>query len=118
MAENMSDVISLMDMNFRFTYISPSIIRLSGYTVEEAQMLSVEDIMTPDSLSEVLKIIEEEMMAEVSKNDDPDRSRIIEYKQYRKDKSIAWVESNCRFLRDGGGKTQGNSYHKQRHHRT
>jgi PAS domain-containing protein len=31
MAENMSDVISMMDMNFRFTYVSPSISRLTGF---------------------------------------------------------------------------------------
>jgi PAS domain S-box-containing protein len=107
MAENMSDVISLLDMNFRFTYVSPSITRLTGYTVEKAEMLSIEDILTPDSLSEVLKIFEEEIMAEVSEKNDPNRSRIIEYKQYRKDKSIVWVESNCRFLRDSGEKPKG-----------
>jgi hypothetical protein len=40
------------------------------------------------------------MILEGSGNTDPSRSRIIEYEQYRKDRSIVWVESNCRFLRD------------------
>jgi PAS domain S-box-containing protein len=106
-AENMSDVISLLDMDLRFTYVSPSIARLSGFSVDESLKLSIEDIMTPDSLSEVLKIFEEEIMADGLEKNDPYRSRIIEYKQYTKDRSIVWVESNCRFLRDMDQKPVG-----------
>ena len=99
-AENMSDVISVMDMNLRFTYVSPSIKRLTGYTVEEAMKHSVEDIMTPESFKKVLKAFEEEMMMEASGNADPYRTRIIEFKQNKKDLSIVWVEASCSFLRD------------------
>ncbi len=99
-AENMSDVISLMDMNLRFYYVSPSISRLTGFSVEEAMTHSFEKIVTPDSLIRIQKILEEEMILEASGNADPSRSRIIEYEQYRKDRSIVWVESSCRFLRD------------------
>ncbi len=35
----MSDVISLMDMDLRFYYVSPSISRLTGFTVEEEMIL-------------------------------------------------------------------------------
>jgi PAS domain-containing protein len=35
-AENMSDVITVMDMDLNFTYISPSIVKLRGFTVEES----------------------------------------------------------------------------------
>src|SRR5664280_890772 len=34
--DNMADVIAIMDMNLRFTYVSPSVMRMRGYTVEEA----------------------------------------------------------------------------------
>ncbi|MDZ7666116.1 MAG: PAS domain S-box protein [Desulfotignum sp.] len=34
MAENMSDVITLMDLNLRFTYVSPSIKQLAGFSVD------------------------------------------------------------------------------------
>jgi PAS domain S-box-containing protein len=100
MAENVSDVITLLDMNLSFTYISPSISRLTGYPVEEAMQLSVEEALSPDSLQKIRTVIQEELAAEAAGNSDPDRSRIIEYQQYRKDSSIVWVESNCRFLRD------------------
>jgi PAS domain S-box-containing protein len=107
MAENMSDVISVMDINFRFSYVSPSITRLTGFSVEEALQHSIEDIMTPDSYKEILKIMEEEITVEASGKNDPSRSRIIEYQQYTKDRSIVWVESNCRFLRDRDQKLGG-----------
>ena len=32
MLDNMADVITVMDMNLRFTYVSPSIMRMRGYT--------------------------------------------------------------------------------------
>jgi PAS domain S-box-containing protein len=107
MAENMSDVITLLDMNFKFTYISPSIKRLSGYRVEEAMQFSIEEILPPDSLQTIQGIIEEELTAEAAGTSDPERSRIIEYQQYRKDGRIIWVESNCRFLRDADQKPRG-----------
>ena len=99
-AENMSDVIAVIDMDLRFTYVSPSIKRLTGYTVEEAMKHSVEDIMMPESFKKVLKAFEEEIMLEASGNADPSRTRIIEFKQNKKDLSIVWVEASCSFLRD------------------
>jgi PAS domain S-box-containing protein len=107
MAENMSDVITLMDLNLRFTYVSPSIKRLTGFSVEDALKFSIEDIIPPDSFQEILNIIKEEITAEANGKQYPDRSRIIEYKQYKKDKTTVWVESNCRFLRDRDQKPSG-----------
>jgi GAF domain-containing protein len=47
LAENAHDVIWLTDLDFRYTYISPSVMRLRGYTPEEAMKLSMEQIYTP-----------------------------------------------------------------------
>jgi PAS domain S-box-containing protein len=107
MAENMSDVITLMDLNLRFTYVSPSIKRLTGFSVEDALKFSIEDIIPPDSFQEILNIIKEEITTEANGKQYPDRSRIIEYKQYKKDKTTVWVESNCRLLRDRDQKPSG-----------
>ena len=35
-AENTADIIWTMDFNLNFTYISPSVTQVRGYTVEEA----------------------------------------------------------------------------------
>jgi len=51
----MADVITVMDMNLRFTYVSPSIIRMRGYTAEEATAQTFEQVMTPESCRSLLR---------------------------------------------------------------
>jgi len=60
-AENTADLIVATDMNLRFTYISPSIMRTHGYTVEEAMNMTLEQFMTPESMQILLTVFEEEM---------------------------------------------------------
>jgi PAS domain S-box-containing protein/putative nucleotidyltransferase with HDIG domain len=98
--DNMADVITVIDMNLRFTYVSPSIMRLRGYTAEEATAQTFEQVMTPESLQIIAKVFEEEMELEASGKADPGRSRILELQQYRKDGSIVWMENNLSFIRD------------------
>ena len=99
-AENMADVISVLDMNLRFTYISPSILRLRGFTVQEAMEQTLDQIMTPESLKIALTAFEEEMKLEASGNANPDRTLTMEVEEYRKDGSIIWVETSLSYLRD------------------
>jgi PAS domain S-box-containing protein len=105
--DNMADVITVMDMNLRFTYVSPSIMRMRGYTAEEATAQTFEQVMTPESLQIVAKVFEEEMKLEASGTADPGRSRILEVEQYRKDGSIVWMENNLSFIRDEAQKAVG-----------
>lgn len=100
LVDNMADVITVMDLNLRFTYVSPSIIRMRGYTAEEAVAQTIEQVMSPESLQMVAKIFEEEMKLEASGTADPDRSRILELEQYRKDGSIVLMENHLSFMRD------------------
>lgn len=52
-AENAYDVIWTMDANGRFTYVSPSVERLRGYTPEEVMAQSLAQFLSPDSLAHV-----------------------------------------------------------------
>ena len=105
--DNMADVIAVMDMNLRFTYVSPSIMRLRGYTVEEAMAQTLEQIMTPESLQITAKVFEEEIKLEASGTADPGRSRILELEEYRKDGSNVWIENHVSFIRDETQKPMG-----------
>jgi diguanylate cyclase (GGDEF)-like protein/PAS domain S-box-containing protein len=105
--DNMTDVITVMDMNLRFTYVSPSIMRLRGYTPEEAMAQTLEQMMTPESQQIVVKAFEEEMALETSGSADPGRSRILELEEYRKDGSIVWSEDHLSFVRDEAQKAVG-----------
>ena len=107
MLDNMADVITVMDMNLRFTYVSPSIMRMRGYTAEEAMAQTFEQVMTPESLQISAKVFEEEMKLEASGTADPDRIRIVEVEQYRKDGSIVLMENHLSFMRDEAKKPVG-----------
>ena len=103
-ADNMADVIAVLDMNLRFTYISPSIFQLRGFKVDEAMQQTLDQVMPPESLRLASQAFAEEMLMEVSETVEPDRSPRIELEEYRKDGSRIWVEINASYLRDKDGK--------------
>ncbi|WP_319407269.1 PAS domain S-box protein [uncultured Desulfosarcina sp.] len=102
-AENTADLISVMDMNLHFTYVSPASMRLRGFTAEEAMAQTLEQVLTPESLQAVEAVFEKEMLLEASGTADPDRTRILELEQYKKDGSTAWMEVGISFLREKDG---------------
>jgi PAS domain S-box-containing protein len=105
--DNMADVITVIDMDLHFTYVSPSIMRMRGYTAEEATAQTFEQVMTPESLQIIAKVFEEEMQLEASGTADPGRSRILDLDEYRKDGSIVCMENHLSFLRDEAQKAVG-----------
>jgi len=105
--DNMADILSVLDMSLRFTYISPSVMRVRGYTAEEAMAQTLEQTMTPESLQISAEAFEEEMKLEVAGTADPARCRILEVAQYNKDGSIIWLETSLSFMRDKSGKPVG-----------
>jgi len=103
LAENVTDIIWTMDMNFRFTYMSPSITRLGGYSVDEVMAMSLEEILTPTSLEIAVKTFGEELAAEKTQPGGAFQSRVLELGQRRKDGSTVWTEVTTNFLRDPEG---------------
>ena len=107
LAENVSDVIWIRDMNLRFTYISPSVEKLTGYTVEEARNLPLEETYTPDSIEKAKRALAEEVSLEGKNGADPNRVHTLEIEGYCKDGSKKWTEASMRFLRDDSGHLVG-----------
>lgn len=105
--ENTADIISIMDMDLRFTYISPSVMRLRGYTVEEALSQHLEEILTSESLIIALSTFEREMQLEASGTADPGRTLTLELEEFKKDGSTVWTEINLSYLRDSALKPVG-----------
>ena len=106
-AENTADLIVVTDMNLRFTYISPSIMRIHGVTVEEVMNMTLGQVMTPGSLQNLLTVFEEEMKLEATGTADPRRIRSLEVEGYKKDGSIIWLESSVSIQRDKENKPIG-----------
>ena len=107
LADNIRDVIWLRDMKLNIKYISPSVMRQRGYTVEEAMALKLEENWTPDSLKKVRKVLLEELEIEKNKQKDMHRSRTIEIEANCKGGSTIWAESKMTFLRDKDGEPIG-----------
>ncbi len=105
--DNITDVIMTRDMELNITYISPSIERLSGYTVEEARELTLADTFTPESVERSIKMLVEELERESDPGADPDRTAMLLLESKHKDGSTVWVENQMRFLRDEEGKATG-----------
>ncbi|MBP9119632.1 MAG: PAS domain S-box protein [Ignavibacterium sp.] len=106
-AENTADSIAIFDLNLNYTYISPSVINLLGYSPEELMSIGLANIISEDAKNIIQKVLLEELENEINRNADPHRSRIIETEQLRKDGSKIWVEGTVSFLRDDNGNPIG-----------
>jgi len=100
LAENAHDIISTMDTNLRFTYISPSITRIRGFTVEEAMSQTFAETLTPASLEVAMKAYLEEVEIEARDTKNLQRTRILELEETCKDGSTIWTETTFSPLRD------------------
>jgi PAS domain S-box-containing protein len=106
-AENASDIIWTMDMNLRFTYMSPSVTRVRGYTVEEVMPQSLEEVFTPSSVEAVVKSFAEEQAIESLEPKDLSRIRTLELELTCKNGSTVWCEVKASFIRDADGQPIG-----------
>jgi len=104
LAENAKDVIWTVDMNMRPTYMSPSITRLLGYSVEEAMAKPMEAVYTPASFGTAMKVLAEELAIENMEQKDLFRSWTLELELNRKDGSILPVEVKFSFIREPDGR--------------
>ncbi len=104
LAEHVTDVIWIVDMAMRPTFISPSIQRLLGYTVAEALALPMAAIYTPDSLRTVQATLAAELDKEARGLRRRDDSRILDLELVRKDGTIVPAEINFSAVYDDRGK--------------
>ncbi|MBW3019344.1 PAS domain S-box protein, partial [Candidatus Woesearchaeota archaeon] len=107
LAENITDIIWTADMDFRFTYVSPSVKRIRGYSAEEALKQTLEEILTPASLEVAFNVFKSEIEIENSRKKNLNRITTIELEEKCKDGSTVWTESSIIFLRDPEGNAVG-----------
>jgi len=58
LGDNAIDVILTMDLDGRYSYVSPSVEKLRGFTADEAKQQTLEQVLTPDSLRVVNAYLE------------------------------------------------------------
>ncbi len=104
--ENISDVIWVLNITKnRFTYISPSIFQLRGFTAEEAIEERMEEAFTPDCLEIARKALIRHINDFIN---NPDESITIrqELQQPCKDGTPIWVEVSGRFRYNTAGEIE------------
>ena len=106
-AENTADVLALLDLNLHYTYISPSVFRQRGFTVDEAMAQSLQENTTPETMQRAFQLLEEELAIEASGTADPNRTRSLEMEQFCKDGTTIWIDISLSFTRDTTGKATG-----------
>jgi PAS domain S-box-containing protein len=106
LAENSDDVIWTSNELGQFTYVSPSIIKLRGYTPEEVMKQSFAEALTPESYLIVAKAFKDglDLIANGIKNIPV---QTLEIEQPRKDGSAVWTEAVVRAVFDKDGNFAG-----------
>jgi PAS domain S-box-containing protein len=107
LAENITDVIWVLNLDYTFSYISPSVTKLSGFTVEEGLNLRIDQMLSPDSYRLVVATLEAELKVERGEDVEAERLKSLELQMVVKDGSTTWVEINWNFLRDSSGELSG-----------
>jgi len=101
LADNASDVITVIDLGGRLLYVSPSVEKLIGYTQEEVLKLTVEDILLPEAAASARAGLAATVAAIKSGASLPGLHE--EFPLRHKNGSTSWAEatSNCMLDKDG-----------------
>ena len=103
-AENINDVIWKMDLDtMGFNFVSPSILKLTGYTYEEYLRKTLEDILPPDESKPVIEILREAARPESSEAFHANGTRRFEWEIFHKDGHLIWVEVDTKLLKNNDG---------------
>ncbi len=84
--ENAPDAINLIDAEGRLTYVSPSALRLLGYTIADIQNTNMAALTHPDDVTAVITLL-------IDLIQEPGKVATTQYRFRHKDGSWRWLES-------------------------
>jgi PAS domain S-box-containing protein len=102
MTEKINDIIWTMDLDMNFSYISPAIEKVQGWTAEEALQLSIDQFLTPEALETSQQALAEQLLLG-EKTGDYRFSTILLLEQFQKSGATIWTEVTASFILDDGG---------------
>ncbi|TGC09804.1 PAS domain S-box protein [Methanolobus halotolerans] len=105
LAENANDVIWTMDKHCRFLYISPSVMKLRGYTPEEARNQVFGEAFTPDSIMKIESAVNS-FFADMQPGEMQNHSEVLEIGQFHRNGHVVWTEAVARAVFSNDGEFQ------------
>lgn len=106
LVDNASDIISTVNLEGNFTYISPSVEKITGYTVEEVMNKYLEiNYFSPKMLKKMEKILK--CANERIMSDQYFEPIHLEELQYRKDGSVFWSDTILSGIYDEDNQLKG-----------
>lgn len=105
--EKLRDTVWMMDMNLKTTWISPSVIKTRGFSLEELQAMPLDHHLTPASLQQVMEDMVAVMAPERLADPDCEIIHTGEYEYIRKDGSTLWTVTSMILTRDQEGRPDG-----------
>lgn len=101
------DVVWMADMSGQYTFASPAVERVYGWTPEEMLKLTLRDTATPEQAAKDAAMLAEGLARVASGRYDRNRVRTFESEERRKDGSIFWAEVSASFLWSDDGQPTG-----------
>ena len=92
LVSNINDLVMEIDSEANFTYVSPQLLDMFGYTQEESIGLAAFDFVHPDDIEKCMKAMETK-----------DEVQQIEYRSRHKDGHYVHVSTSGRIISDGVG---------------
>lgn len=105
--EAMTDIVWTLDMDFKPLYVSSSIEKVLGFSMEERLRQDLKDIVTPDSYANMTNKFAWELEIEKKQQADSERTFTLEVEYYHKDGGTRWFENIMHWFRDREGKIAG-----------
>jgi len=105
--ENTADVIWMLDKYLNYTFISPSVTRLSGFSVEEAMSRGINQRMTPASMDKIVEALDNGSIPTLDGTPGQKRWFTLEMETYHKDGSTVWMETSMALINDASGEFNG-----------
>ena len=103
LVEHVPDVLWSCDRNLNFTYVSPAVEVVSGFSVTEKLSRGPVQAMSSKSAASIKQLVKEELGKTSSKIEGPRTAIKYQMELYRKDGTSYPVEANVTYLRDANG---------------
>jgi PAS domain S-box-containing protein len=104
LADNATDIIWLADIRtLKYTYFSPSVEKIRGYTVEEALAIPPSATFTPESFARAEAELKKTLELDRQHKVEHGRTRVFEFDEFCKDGSVISTETRITLIRNADG---------------